>query len=324
MPNKKNDKVAKGATLSSLQGPKRGNNSEIISKEKRIRKTKAEIHPIEIKARDLENLEPVLNYINLAGISTSAYKRRYLIRRTRARIGRLRLNTFKEYLAYLKKNTSEIKALEEALSINVTRFFRNEDTYEFIKDNILPTILKDCKISRSNEVKIWSAGCAVGAEPYSMAILCRDKKYLHHNISILATDLNNELLTIAQNGVYSSHYLAEMTTKIVSKNFSQDRNKDYRIKPLIKKLVKFQRLDLTNDPYPKNMDVIVCRNVLIYIDASMQEKIIGNFYKSLKVGGILILGRAETLRGEWGKIFDVISAKHRIYKKIKLENGETE
>lgn len=324
MSKRKNDNVTKGAIVSSLQGPKSGNTAKSISKEKRIKKTNKVIQPIEISGQDLENLDPVLNYIKLLGITTSAYKKNYLIKRTRARIRRLRLKTYKKYLEYLKKNPNEIKALEEALSINVTRFFRNEDTYKFIKDNILPSLLLDNKLSKSSEVKIWSAGCAVGAEPYSIAILCSDKKYLSHDISILATDLNNELLAIAKNGVYSSQYLAEVTPIVASKIFSLDRDSNYKIKSLVKKLVRFQRLDLINDPYPKKLDVILCRNVLIYIDPSMQEQIIEKFYKSLKIGGIIILGRAETLRGKWKEKFDVVSSKHRVYKKAKIVLEKTE
>ncbi len=323
MTKKKNDRVAKGATLSSLRGPKGDIKKTFKSKEKRNKRTETKLSPIEIKGRDLENLDPVINYLSLSGISTSAYKNRYIIRRTRARIGRLKLRTYKEYLDYLKKNPEEIKALEEALSINVTRFFRNAETYKFIGDSILPSLIQDNTASGIAKIKIWSAGCAVGAEPYSIAILCRATKFLNHDISIIATDLNDELLAIAQNGVYSSQYLAEVTSKVALNNFFLDRNNNYRVKPFIKKMVEFQRLDLTKEAYPKNLDMIICRNVLIYFDSSMQYQVIDKFHKSLKIRGYLILGRAETLRVEWKKIFEVVSAKHRVYRKFNLEDIKT-
>ncbi|OLS17055.1 MAG: Chemotaxis protein methyltransferase [Candidatus Heimdallarchaeota archaeon LC_2] len=313
----KKNKVATGATLSSLHGPKGTGNALSRPRDKKTgKKTSYNVQPIVLKGRDLENLDSVLNFLNQLGISVSAYKRGYLIRRTRARIGRLRLSSYKEYLAYLKVTPDEIKELEEALSINVTRFFRNEDTYDFIRDSILPTLFGRNNSNKTSEVKIWSAGCAVGAEPYSLAILCRDKKYLNRKVNILATDINIELISIAQNGVYSPHYLAEMTSRVATKYFSLDRDQNYKVKASIKRIVKFQRLDLTKDPYPKNYDIVVCRNVLIYIDSKMQQQIIENFYKTLKVGGILVLGRTETLRGKWKKKFIPVSPKHRVYRKV--------
>lgn len=303
-----------GATLSSKTGP----GKKLLNLQKKDKKGKnlEVIKPILIKGQDLENLDAVLNFLKRSGVAVGGYKRNYLIRRTRARISRLKLNTYLQYLAHLKKDENEIKELQEALSINVTRFFRNEDTYNIIRDEILPDITDEGAKGNSKNIKIWSAGCAVGAEPYSLAMICKNEKYREFIFQIFASDINKDLVELAENGIYSPQYLAEMSERQAQKFFYKNIEGNYQIKPSIKKIVRFDVKDLTRDKFPYNLNLILCRNVLIYIDRSMQESIIDKFYKSLKVGGILILGRTETLWGKWKGRFSIVSSKHRIYKKI--------
>ncbi|MCE7734068.1 MAG: protein-glutamate O-methyltransferase CheR [Candidatus Heimdallarchaeota archaeon] len=311
------DKVARGATLSAKLGPR----SASLKLVKQVR-TKSKIkkkygtQPIILRGKDLENLDPVLSFLRKSGVAVTAYKRGYLIRRTRARIGRLGLDTYVEYLQYLRNNSKEIQLLHDTLSINVTRFFRNEDTFSYIRDNVIPDLVKVLSSSPTTKIKIWSAGCAVGPEPYSIAMLCSDSKELKNKVAINASDINRNLLEIAQNGVYSPQYLAEMTKEEASRYFILDHNQNYMVKPSIKKLVKFDQTDLIKDRYPSNCDMIICRNVLIYLDSSMQKIILEKFFQSLKVGGILILGRTETLQGTWKKSYEVKSSTHRVYIKI--------
>jgi hypothetical protein len=135
------------------------------------------------------------------------------------------------------------------------------------------------------------------------------------DISILATDVKDELLRIARNGVYSESYLGEMQDQEISRFFSQTKNGDYEVKSHIKSMVTFNRHDLMKDDYPHNMDMIICRNVLIYVDRQAQNDILNKFLKSLKPNGLLVLGRTETLFGDFRKSVDIISTKHRIYQK---------
>lgn len=312
--DKLNNRVAKGATLSAKLGPKSASLKVVSKREKKSHsKKKYQGSPINIRGKDVENLDPVLNFLKKSGIAVTAYKRGYLIRRTRARIGRLGLDTYVEYLSYLRNNPKEIIQLHETLSINVTRFFRNEDTFNFIQNNIIPDLVNIN--SSGSKIKIWSAGCAVGAEPYSLAMLCSDKKELQNRIAINASDINRDLLEIAQHGVYSPGYLAEVTEKQAMRYFILDADQNYQVKPSIKRLVKFDQIDLTKDTFPSNCDMIICRNVLIYLDISMQSIIYEKFFKSLKVGGILVLGRTETLHGPWKQKYNVISSTHRVYVK---------
>lgn len=311
------NRVARGATLSARSGPKSANLKLVTKRVKKPHnKKKNTSQPINIRGKDIENLDPVLSFLKKSGIGVAAYKRGYLIRRTRARIGRLGLDTYVDYLHYLRNNPKEIIQLQDTLSINVTRFFRNEDTFNFIRDNVLPDLEKINSDSISKKIKIWSAGCAVGAEPYSIAMLCSDRKELVGKVAISASDINRDLIEIAQNGVFSPSYLAEMTESQARKYFIMDIDQNYMIKPSIKKLVKFDQIDLTKDTFPSNYDMIICRNVLIYLDSSMQKIIYEKFYKSLKVGGILVLGRTETLHGPWKEKYKVSSSTHRVYVKI--------
>ncbi|MHA2249800.1 MAG: CheR family methyltransferase [Candidatus Kariarchaeaceae archaeon] len=316
--DKKSRKVARGATLYSKKRPTTKGDKE---KEKPKRKyTSTELTdkttlPIYHSAPDPGWEDKVIEQLGKSGIEVSSYKKRYLIRRIRVRMGRLKLNSYKNYFEYLSKNTSEIKELQESLSINVTRFFRNRDTYELLKKEIFPQLVIKAKNMKQREIKVWSAGCAVGAEPYSLAMISSDVVPPDIRVNIQATDVKTELLQMARNAIYSEPYLAEMTDVETVQYFSQRNQDEYEVNSRIKRTVSFSRHDLMKDEYPSNLDLITCRNVLIYVDRDAQREIIGKFFQALKPGGILILGRTETLFGDWRSYVDIISTKHRIYQK---------
>jgi chemotaxis protein methyltransferase CheR len=259
----------------------------------------------------------LINYLAANGIEVASYKDRYILRRLRVRMGRLKYSSYKEYLDYIRRNPDELKEIQESLSINVTRFFRNRDTYEEVRDQIFPLLSSD----RSN-IKVWSAGCAVGAEPYSIAMILADAISPTVKANVLATDVKEELLRTARYGIYSEPYLAEMKPLEISKFFLETPSGDYKVKPHIRSMVSFRQQDLMKDDFPRNIDVIFCRNVLIYVDRNAQNVILNKFFEALKPGGYLVLGRTETLFGDWRKSVNIISTKHRIYQKKKLGQFE--
>lgn len=299
-----NSNVAKGATLYS-SGKK--------VRDKSKRNEKQELEPGRTfynEALDPHFEDKLVDYLLTQGIEVSSYKKRYILRRLRVRMGRIKLKSYKDYLDYVKTHPDELKEIQESLSINVTRFFRNRDTFEKLKRDILPELMKTKKT-----IKIWSAGCAVGPEPYSLAMICADVFPSNVRVNILATDVKEELLKIARYGVYAKPYLDELTDGEKSKYFVQTSDGDFKIKPHVKSLVNFQKHDLMKDPFPKNIDLVVCRNVLIYVDREAQNKILNGFFESLSAEGIVVLGRTETLFGDWRRSVDIISTKHRIYQK---------
>jgi chemotaxis protein methyltransferase CheR len=310
---KKFDGIARGPTLSSGTFP--GDKGRILERKKVTDRVFPDESNILFKqVPDHEKLGLIIRYLVSQGIKVDYYKEKYIARRLRVRMGRLNITTYLDYLSYLKKNTSELIILKESLSINVTRFFRNKDTFDILQEKIFPRIINEHKKSEYN---IWSAGCAVGAEPYTVSIIAGE--YLSkHGVStrILATDVNEDLLKIARSAIYTPPYLAEMSEADAKKYFRLTIEGNYEVNPVVKSRVNFSRQDLTKDTYPTGFDLIICRNVLIYIDKDAQEEIISKFVNSLNPGGLLILGRTETLLGVWKNKLTTISGIHRIYQKV--------
>ncbi|MCY3413680.1 MAG: protein-glutamate O-methyltransferase CheR [Candidatus Heimdallarchaeota archaeon] len=314
-PRNKDRLVARGATL--FTGSKKTEKTE-----KKVPRRPVNLDNVRITTRDIpdkKNEEELIKRLEAAGIETNAYKHRYLIRRIKARMSKLNITTYKEYMEIIKKSTLEIKELHESLSINVTRFFRNRDTFEVIRDEILPALIKNAKEQGRKEIKIWSAGCAVGAEPYSIAMIASDVVPSTMNVRVFASDVKEELLNIARYSTYSDQYVAEMHPFEIQSYFNINEHGEYQVKPHIKRLVSFTKVDLMKDSYPSGLDLILCRNVLIYIDRDAQNEIMSNFFQSLRPNGMVILGRTETLFVDWRKHINIVSTKHRIYQKI----GET-
>ncbi len=319
MPEGKEDhseKIAKGATLGAGKGPGTYLQRKREKKIKRKTVQPTSILPIlEKRAMDEEMIPRIVSFLEQHGVLIRSYKEKYIARRLRVRMNRLNLNSYAHYLSYLKTHPYEIAALKQSFSINVTRFFRNRDTFELIRDFIVPKITQQSK-NIGRHLKIWSAGCAVGAEPYTIAMIF-DEEVQRHNIrmEIIATDINEELLEIGRHGIYDPSYLAEMTKAEAVKFFDLRNDGNYEVKPRIKSYVRFMKHDLIKDDYIKGVDVIFCRNVLIYIDKNAQREIIDKFVDSLNPGGYLAIGRTETLFGHWRNKLETISGVHRIYQK---------
>ena len=322
--HEKNPKVAKGATLGIGSGPE----SYRSNKERRmVRKKSIGSFPLPIERND--NLDygvipKIIAFLEQYGVMIKSYKEKYIARRLKVRMNRLGIQTFAHYLSYLKTHPHEISTLKESFSINVTRFFRNRDTFELIRDYIVPAIAKQTK-GEGKTLRIWSAGCAVGAEPYTIAMIF-DEEVKRNNIrlQILATDINPELLEIAKYGIYDPSYLSEMTTQEAMQFFNLTPDGNYEVKRSIKAYVTFQQHDLMKDQYPKGFDVIFCRNVLIYIDKEAQKDIITKFIDSLNPNGYLAIGRTETLFGNWKDSLRTISGIHRIYQKTRDLDADQE
>jgi SAM-dependent methyltransferase len=179
----------------------------------------------------------------------------------------------------------------------------------------MPEIFRNAQARGSTEVKFLSAGCAVGPEPYSLAMIAHDKKPKGINLKIHASDINQDLLDTARFATYSKQYVAEMNAAEVSKYFDLNKFGEHVVKANIRRSVNFSKKDIMKDEFPHGVDLIFCRNVLIYIDRDAQNQVISKFINALKPGGYLVLGRTETLFLDWRKYVDIISAKHRIYQK---------
>ncbi|MBI1883280.1 MAG: hypothetical protein HYS08_03635 [Chlamydiae bacterium] len=207
--------------------------------------------------------------------------------------------TYEEYFHYLKfhpQGRLELKALLDLLTIGETYFFRNEPQFEALRDYVLPNILKEKK----DTLRIWSAGCSTGEEPYSIAMLLREHLTFFENweISILATDINQNVLKAAQEGIYNARAVHAMPTEYLQKYFVQKGQK-FWISEEIKKMVQFQYHNLVRDPFSlplmQNLDILFCRNVIIYFNIETIRRILSQFAECLLTDGFLFVGHAETL-----------------------------
>ncbi|XRO76725.1 CheR family methyltransferase [Methanocaldococcus sp. 10A] len=260
----------------------------------------------------------ILSHIkNVLKIDVTQYKDSYIMRRIRVRMKATKCKTFKEYYEYLKSHSDENEKLAETLTVNVTEFWRDITVYNEIQ-KIIDGWVADRTIRK---IRIWSAGCSSGEEPYGVAIILSEAMEKHKrkllNASITATDIDKEILAKARRGVYQAKQLKNLPPQIIEKYFIKLNDEEYMIKNTLKKFVKFQYHDLIKDPPLKNMDMVLCRNVIIYFDKKIQEEIFLKFYESLNPGGFLILGKTEILHGEAKKLFKTYNARERIYQKPK-------
>ncbi len=240
------------------------------------------------------------------------YEEKHLKRRLAVRMRALNISTYQEYLGFLSNKNEEYHRLLRALTINVTKFFRDPTTYDAIYKLVFPKIT-----SSKKHIRIWSSGCSDGKEPYSLAMLLLDflgDKVVDHTPVIYASDIDDEMLRKAKRGVYSKNEVEGLDSRYLLRYFEKYPD-GYRLKKKVRDIVRFQHRDLISDPMPKCIDLILCRNVVIYFAKNVKEKIYLNFYNALNPGGFLVLGKTETLLGRAREMFKLFNNVERIYAK---------
>ncbi|AEB75765.1 CheR family methyltransferase [Clostridium botulinum] len=240
-------------------------------------------------------------------IDLSAYKSNQLHRRILSLMSRVGAKTVEDYVALLKKDKSQRQKFLDFITINVTEFFRNPEIFNDLKDKIENDLIK-----KEKNLKIWSAACSIGAEPYSIAMIL-DNLMIKGNHKILATDLDSNILERAKKGEYVSSEIKNVKDEYVRKYFTKVDDK-YLISPKIKNMVAFKKHDLILDSYERNFDLIVCRNVVIYFNQDVKDAIYKKFSASLKKGGLLFVGATESIYNY--KEYGFEKASTFIYKKL--------
>jgi chemotaxis methyl-accepting protein methylase len=261
---------------------------------------------------DLKNLSLIYNFLSKNDVNYEAYKEKYFLRRIHSRMMKVDVNTYLEYLNYLETDSEEIKLLIDNLSINVTRFFRDKDLWATLEDKILSKIVDSSKTTR-----IWSAGCAVGPEPYSIAILMFDRLG-HTNLErlhILATDLSQDFLEQARAGVYPHELLEEINPDKLRTYFKPITPELFQLSDYIRKRVVFKKHDLRESPPSHGFDLILCRNVLIYFSRNQAETLFQRFHSALKPNGYLVLGKCELVPISVRHLFKVVDSRTRVYQR---------
>ena len=252
------------------------------------------------------------------------YRINCLRRRVDVRLRALKIKGYEEYSFYLGENPEEYKKLLEVLTINVTEYFRDKDVWDVIGKEILPDIIEHSKVRGLHGphiIRAWSAGCSDGAEAYSLAIslskLLEERFFIDFAVSIFATDIDDKSLQNATMGIYSKNiHLKNIDKNILNEYFVKIDSDKYAISDKLRVCAEFKHHDMILQKPLKTMDLITCRNVLIYFSRELQAQIIEKFHKSLRHGGYLVLGKTESIWGEITKKFSTVDQSNRIYRKI--------
>jgi chemotaxis protein methyltransferase CheR len=253
------------------------------------------------------------------GINCAGYKDDFLKRRLEGRMRTLGLASYADYAYYIEKHPSEFTDLYDALTINVSEFFRDITVWDALRRDILPPLVREKLASGRKQLKIWSAGIADGEEPYTQAILILETlAYLSRSfrIEVLGTDIDLPSLTRAQRGIYPPARLKLVSKPILQRYFLPNKDGTFSISQNVKDLVTFKSHDLFTPPPSNDFDIISCRNVIIYFSRELQEQLLRNFYNALQPNGHLILGKVETLVGESTPLFASVNLAERIYRKV--------
>ncbi|APC79086.1 TPA: CheR family methyltransferase [Clostridium botulinum] len=242
------------------------------------------------------------------GINLKAYKQNQLQRRILSLMSRVGVNSVEEYINLLKKDKDQRIKFLDFITINVSEFFRNPEIFDELEKKIKTELLNNT----SGSLKIWSAACSIGAEPYSLSIIM-DELSPSKKHKIIATDLDVTILQRAKEGIYAQAEIKNVKKERLEKYFTKEGEK-YKIKSSIKNVVTFKKHDLILDNYEKDFDLIVCRNVVIYFNQDIKDNIYKKFSESLKKGGLLFVGATESIYNYKDYGFEKVSTF--IYRKI--------
>ncbi|MEM5546004.1 protein-glutamate O-methyltransferase CheR [Pseudoalteromonas fuliginea] len=236
---------------------------------------------------------------NACGIVLGEHKREMVYSRLARRIRERNLVDFKSYLAFLKKNKDqEFDAFINAITTNLTSFFREIHHFEFIKSELIPVLLKTNK--HSKRVRFWSAGCSTGEEPYSLAMTLNAAFPSDWDVKILATDLDSNVLAKAQSGMYTAANVNGLSEQQLKRWFLKSKDGEaYKVKPKLQECIAFKRLNLLQEwPMKGPFDLILCRNVVIYFDKETKDQLFKRYANILSEQGHLFLGHSESMGKE--------------------------
>lgn len=249
------------------------------------------------------------------GVDFSRYKPNTLDRRIQRRMLLYKLEQLEDYAAYVQGHPAEVKALYEEILIHVTSFFRDPEAFELLKALVFPTIAQNK--SAEFPIRIWVAGCSTGEEVYSIAMCLLEflaDRVTQPPIQIFATDISEQAINKARVGNYQENQMVEVSPGRRRRFFQAIEGGGYQISKGVRELCVFARQDLGSDPPFSNVDLISCRNVLIYLGEELQKRIMPLFHYSLKPTGFLLLGTSEST-GQYSELFNLVEKKYRIYAK---------
>lgn len=274
----------------------------------------AKLHDSEEDGKpDEDSLARVFSMLrDQSGVDFTYYKPSTVMRRIQRRLTVNQLSSLQEYADYLKSCPGELSTLYRELLIGVTSFFRDKEVFRILSEQWIPELVENAD---SKDMRFWVPGCSTGEEAYSIAILVQEalrQASKPVNIKIFATDIDREAVIAAGNGLYPESIAADLPQGLLSKYFVR-RDGQYRVDRATREMVIFAQHNLIKDPPFTNIDFISCRNLLIYLQPVLQEKVLEHFAFSLRPGGVLLLGTSETL-GELAGQFETLSHKSKLFR----------
>ena len=255
------------------------------------------------------------------GHDFSHYKKTTVFRRIERRMGIHQIDDIKDYIRFIQENPEELEVLFKELLIGVTRFFRDSKQWEQLKEQAIAELFTNR--TPDQPLRAWVPGCSTGEEAYSLAIIFKEaleyaKPANDFSLQVFATDLDKDAIEKARKGLYSSNIISDVSPERLSRFFIEEKG-DYRIRKEIRDMVVFAPQNIIMDPPFTKIDIISCRNLLIYLDQEVQKKLLALFNHSLNQGGFLFLGNAETI-GVLTDLFESLKGKGRIYRR--KESGQ--
>jgi two-component system CheB/CheR fusion protein len=269
----------------------------------------------------IHNVENALNKIFIllraqTGHDFSQYKPTTILRRIERRMAVHQIDTLEEYLKYFQQTPVEVEALFGDLLIGVTNFFRDPDAFKVLEEQVIPRLFADKSLD--GMIRIWSAGCSTGEEAYSLAIMLAEyQKVLKQRVKVqvFATDIDSRAIAVARAGIYPSSIAANISPERLSRFFvAEPDGSTYRIHKSIRDMLVFSEQNVIKDPPFSKLDLISCRNLLIYMSGDLQKKLIPLFHYALNPGGFLFLGTSETV-GDFNNHFSVLDRRSKIYQR---------
>ncbi|MFJ9181246.1 CheR family methyltransferase [Streptomyces sp. NPDC102360] len=262
-----------------------------------------------------EELEELLRFLRDArGFDFTGYKRSSLGRRIRKRMSDVGIDSYADYRDQLETNADEFNALFNTILINVTSIFRDSDAWTYLQREVIPELL--AQLGPEDDIRVWSAGCSSGEEAYSLAIMFAEALGLQealNRVKIYGTDVDDEALRDARTGLYPAKALESLSQELRERYFEQNGSQ-FSFRSDLRRRVIFGRHDITRDAPISRLDLLVCRNALMYFNVEAQTQIVDRFHFALREGGFLFLGKAEMLLNDADR-FDVISMRQRIFRR---------
>jgi len=276
-------------------------------------------HPPESAQGEAEGLRQALEVVGrTTGHDFSRYKRTTILRRFHRRMAATGIATVREYAALLQGDADETRRLAEDLTINVTSFFRDDEPFRTLERIVIPDVLER---RRTDGVRIWVPGCSSGEEAYSIAMLFReqmDEQPRPPQLQIFATDIDASALAEARRGQYTSAVERQVSPERLARFFTR-RGDSYSVKKTLRDLCIFTEHDLVKDPQFSRMDLVSCRNLLIYLEPALQKRVVELLHYALRPGGYLLLGKAEMIDARDLELFEVVEKTERVFRRREVD-----